>query len=258
MQIIAVTNRKGGVGKTTVAHCLGHGLAFRGKKVLGLDLDTQGNLSMWCNAAEGGPTLADVVLRTHTLAEVARPIWRSDSEPGRFDLVAGGDRLFMAEGEVGRQHALSQAYLADELADLPSGAWDVVIMDTAPSLSVFWSAAIVAASWIIVPTEPSAMGVEAIGELKIRMDQLSRLGSAALAGVVVSPYNSRTRLEREALQAITDLADGAPVWTVRRNVAIAEAFAAMEPIYTYEPRSHAATDYRAIVDQITERLENGS
>ena len=258
MKIIAVTNRKGGVGKTTVAHCLGHGIARRGKKVLALDLDTQGNLSMWCNATDGGATLADVVLRTHTLADVARPIWRADDGQGRFDLVAGGDRLYMAEGEVDRQHALSQAYLADELADLPEGAWDVVLMDTAPSLSVFWSAAIVAASWIIVPTEPSAMGVEAMGELKIRMSQLSRLGTAELAGVVVSPYNSRTRLEREALEAITELAEGSPVWTVRRNVAIAEAFAAMEPIYGYEPRSHAATDYGRIADQVVERLDSGS
>ncbi|MCG8457766.1 MAG: ParA family protein [Holophagales bacterium] len=255
MEIWTVTNRKGGVGKTTTAHALAHGLARRGRRVLALDLDTQGHLSAWCDAPPDAATLADVVTGGLTLFGAARDVWRPDEGPGLVDLVAGGDRLYLAESEIDRRHAVPQLYLSELLEGAPADAYDVAVIDTAPSLSVLWAAAIVAASAVVAPTEPSGFGVEALAELRARLDQLARLNSRiGLAGVVLTPFDGRTRLGQDAADAVREMVGEVPVWTVRRNIRITEAFGHRESIFTYAPESHGAEDYARIVEDLDGRL----
>ena len=255
METWTVTNRKGGVGKTTTAHSIAHGLAHRGRRVLALDLDTQGHLSAWCDVPDDAPTLADVVTGQTGLFNATVSAWKAEKGPGLVDVIAGGDRLYLAESEIERRHAVPQLYLSEVLDDAPPDVYDVVVIDTAPSLSVMWSAAVVAASAVIVPTEPSGFGVEALAELQTRLAQLSRLNpKVGLAGVLLTPFDGRTRLAQDAADAVADMVEGLPVWPIRRNIRVTEAFGHRESIFDYAPSSHGAEDYGAVIEALDTRL----
>lgn len=251
MKAIVVTNRKGGVGKTSTTHSLAHGLAKLGRKVLMLDLDSQGHLSVWCEAPPEAPTLAEVVSEKHALLETALTVSSDEESGGGVDLIPGGDRLFLAEGEVERRHSIPQLWLREQFELARTDAYDVVLMDCSPAVSVLWSAAIVAADFVVVPTEATGLGLEAVGELHVRLSQLAKLNSAiSILGIVVTPYDSRTNLGREAFEALQEQAGDAAVWTIRRNVKLAEAFGYRESIFQHAPGSAAAEDFQAVAEAV--------
>ena len=255
MKIIVVTNRKGGVGKTSTSHSLAHGLAHLGRRVLLLDLDSQGHLSVWCEAPPEAPTLAEVVAEKNALLETALTVYKNDETGGVVDLIPGGDRLFLAEAEVERRHSIPQLWLQEQFELARTETYDVVLMDCSPAVSVLWSAAIVAAHWVVVPTEATGLGLEAVGELHVRLAQLSKLNpNVHLWGVVVTPYDARTNLGREAFEALEEQTTGGAVWPVRRNVKLPEAFGYRESIFDHAPGSAAAEDYGKIVDALNRDL----
>lgn len=255
MRTIVVTNRKGGVGKTSTTHSLAHGLARLGRRVLMLDLDSQGHLSVWCEAPADAPTLAEVVSEKTALLEAKISVYSDEDSGGTVDLIPGGDRLFLAEGEIERRHSIPQLWLKEQFELARTETYDVILMDCSPAVSVLWSAAIVAADWVIAPTEATGLGVEAVAELHVRLAQLSKLNAAVqLWGVVVTPYDARTNLGREAFEAFQEQANGSTVWPVRRNVKLSEAFGYRESIYQHAKDSAAAEDYGAIAAAIHEDL----
>lgn len=254
MKKIVVTNRKGGVGKTSTSHSLAHGLARLGRKVLLLDLDSQGHLSVWCEAPPDAPTLAEVVSEKNALLETALPIFKHEESGGGVDLIPGGDRLFLAEGEVERRHSIPQLWLSEQFDLARTSAYDVVLMDCSPAVSVLWSAAIVAADWVVAPTEATGLGLEAVGELHVRLAQLAKLNSSVkLWGVVVTPYDSRTNLGREAFEALKEQGSGS-VWPIRRNVKLSEAFGYRESIFEHAPGSAAAEDFAQVAEAMHKDL----
>lgn len=243
-RIIAITNRKGGVGKTSTAHALGFGLAALGRRVLLIDLDTQGHLSAWSNVPTDALTLADVAKGDRALSEIVRPV--ADG----VDIIPGSDALVVAEATIQRE-GVPQTWLRRMLKTLRLERWDYVIMDSSPAIGDLWSGAIVAASDIIAPVEATGLGIEGTAELLLRIRQLEELNpSVKLLGVLPIRYDARKRIAREALEVLKDLTDDAVLPPIRENVRIAEAFGHRESIFEYDTRCAAAEDYRRLAGVI--------
>lgn len=243
-RIIAVTNRKGGVGKTSTAHSLGFGLALRDCRVLLIDLDTQGHLSTWCAVPANALTLADVAKGDRALSEVVHSV------AAGVDIIPGSDALVITEATIQRE-AVPQTWLRRILRTLRLERWDYVIMDCSPAIGYLWSGAIVAAQGVIAPVEATGLGVEGTAELLMRIHQLEELNrDVQLLGILPVRYDRRKRIAREAIDVLESLAEGRILPPIRENVRLAEAFGHRRPIFEYDPECAAAQDYRTLAEEI--------
>ena len=246
--IYAITNQKGGVGKTATAAALITGLKAKGYKVLGIDLDMQGNLSYTMGAPTGGPTILGVMLGE---APIENAIYQT----------AGGDIIPYAKGlnaaekqftETGREYILTKA-----LRDI-AGDYDYIIIDTPPSLGILTVNALTAADALIIPAQADIYSTQAILETSRAMQSVKEYCNHDLRyeGILLTRYNGRATITKEAEEHIQNIAAeiGTKVFAarIREGVAIKEAAALQENLFTYAPKSNAATDYMEFIDELLE------
>jgi len=248
--IIAIANQKGGVGKTTCAINLGGALAALGHRVLCIDLDPQGNLTVGLgvdlNTVERG--MAQVMVDPDVaLTAVVRPTRteRLDVAPTTIDLSTAEVELMTA---IGREMALRDKITAD-LAE----RYDYVLIDCPPTLGLLTLNALVAADGVIIPVQTqyySLKGVAAL--LKIIKTVQTRLNpSMRVLGLLPTFYDSRTILARDMLDSLHDLGDHQIFRTViRQSVKIGEAPTAGVPITSYDARSDAAKSFMDLAKEV--------
>ncbi|MGH8894720.1 MAG: ParA family protein [Actinomycetes bacterium] len=253
-RIIAMCNQKGGVGKTTTTINLGASLAECGRKVLLVDFDPQGSLSVGLGVnpydidksvynllMERGTSLEDVVLKTDV--------------PG-MDLLASNIDLSAAEvqlvTEVAREQVLSRA-LAPAVAD-----YDFVIIDCQPSLGLLTVNALTAAHGVIVPLECEffalrgvAMLVETIQKVQDRLNP-----ELEIDGLVATMYDARTVHNREVLARLVEAFEEKVFHTaISRTVRFPETTVAGEPITTFATSSGGAYSYRQLAREVLARCQ---
>ena len=155
--IVAVANQKGGVGKTTTSQALAAGLAGKGYKVLGIDLDPQGNFSTACGVENYNvPTVYEVMKRLATIQEATQ------HAKGGYDVVPANIMLAGAEQELsqtGKEHRLKEA-VAPVACD-----YDFIVIDTPPSLGVLTVNAFTCATDILIPTTAGIFATAGISQL---------------------------------------------------------------------------------------------
>src|SRR5438270_2531264 len=258
MRRIAITNQKGGVGKTTTAVNLAAALAEAGQRVCVLDLDPQAHATTHLGIEPDGkaPSMYDVLIDSRPLAEVRRKV-------GDRLWVAGSDiNLAAAEvelaGVVGREVILRDLLAADE------GAFDFVLMDCAPSLGVLTLNALAAAREVFIPLQPHFLALHGLGKL---LETTTLVGKRInpdlrVTGVVLCLYESSTRLAQEVqrdLEAYLERSRGSAVpWQgarvfntrIRRNIKLAECPSFGRSIFGYAPSCHGAEDYRALAQEV--------
>ena len=249
MYTIAVINQKGGVGKSTSAHAIGSGLHLRGKRVLFADLDAQRNLSGTLRAAEDtGATLFDVLTGR---AEVSAAL----TETGCGSLLPGDAALSGADmtlTSVGKEYRLREA-----LAPL-AGSYDYTVIDTPPALGILTVNALAAADGCIIPAGADIYSLQGIAALRGTIDAVKRYCNPNLEvmGILLTRYNSRTVITRDAedLTAQSAAQFGTRLYRVkiRECTAVKEAQAVRRSIFDYAPKSNAAADYNALLDEIME------
>lgn len=250
--IYAITNQKGGVGKTTTAAAIITGLHAKGYKVLGIDLDMQGNLSYTMGVPKGIPTILGVML-----GEV--PIENAIHETPDGDIIPYAKGLNAAEKqftETGREYILRKA-----LEDI-HGRYDFIIIDTPPSLGILTVNALTAAHALIIPAQADIYSTQAILETHRTMQKVKEYCNHELkyAGILLTRYNGRATITKEAEEHINGIADkmGTKVFAarIREGVAIKEAAAMRQPLQKYAPNSNAATDYTALIAELLEGENN--
>src|SRR5437870_4607989 len=258
MRRIAIINQKGGVGKTTTAVNLAAALAESGQRVCVLDLDPQAHATTHLGVEPDGksPSMYDVLIDTRPLGEVRRKV-------GERLWVAGSDiNLAAAEvelaGVVGREVILRDLLLQDE------GAFDIVLMDCAPSLGVLTLNALSAANEVFIPLQPHFLALHGMGKLFETTALVAKRINPALkvTGIMLCLFESSTKLAQEVvsdLQAYLDRSRGtnAP-WAsarifatrIRRNIKLAECPSFGQSIFGYAPKSHGAEDYAALAREV--------
>ncbi|MBC7685998.1 MAG: ParA family protein [Bdellovibrionales bacterium] len=236
---IVVSNRKGGAGKTTVSVNLAAELAALGLRVLLVDLDSQGHCAVGVGIKVGKatPTVHDVFRSVD--ARLAAAV-----QPTAFDnlALAPADPLF-EHGEGLRDEGLLKRALAE--AEIVAN-FDVVILDTPPSLDILLLNALTAANWVVVPFVPHPLASEGVKQL---MRVLFKIISGSnqqlkLAGFLPMMGNEQIRVHRSVTGDVAQQFGVARLLpAIRSDIRAAEAFAAGKPVRYYAPRSRAAEDF---------------
>lgn len=256
MRRLAVTNLKGGVGKTTTAVNLAAGLARRlaerGERVLLIDLDpqTEASASSWLGAPEGSRMFLEVLQDEGELYDLVWPT----AIPG-LDLVPGHPSLARAEAMLAGEPG-SETVLGRRVRALPP-RWTLAIFDTPPAQGWLMHSALTAATDVLVAIESGAM---AIGSL-VGLDRVIRMvrdrlnPELSLFGVLQCRADTRTRLYREVDELLRDqFGDDALQTIIRSDVRLLEAPGHRRDIFDYAPSSRAAADFRALTDEVAGRL----
>lgn len=244
---IAISNHKGGVGKTTSTLNIGAGLALEKKKVLLVDLDAQANLTQCCGLENPEKTIygafrGDYVLTPYQVKE-------------NLDIIAScldfaGIELEIG-GKMGRERILSKL-----LAPLAS-KYDYILFDCPPSLGLITVNAFCAADTVYIPLQAQFLalhGLDKLMEVMKMVKQEDLNPTIDVEGVFVTQYDKRKVLNRDISESVRDYFKE-KVFTaiIRDNVALAEAPASSQDIFTYAPESPGAKDYKDLVKEIMQR-----
>lgn len=252
MQVMAVANQKGGVGKTTSVVCLAAALAEQGERVLCVDLDPQAALTA-STLGESLNSRATVYDALWTPSKLKQAI--ASSEEG-FDVAISAPDLAGAEVELAGADA-PHARLATALKPLAkSYAW--VLIDCPPSLGLLTVNALTAARWVLVPVAAEFLALRGLAHL---MDTIGRVQgslnpSLELLGLFPTLYDGRTLHAHEVRDALEErFADALLPFVIRRTVRFREAPIVQQSILAYAPRSDGAKAYRELSKEVIRRVQ---
>ena len=246
MEIVAIVNRKGGVGKTATALALGAGLIRKGSRVLYIDLDSQTNLSYGLGAAVDGLTAMDVLTGQATAQEAIQ-------KTPQGDVIAAEEALAGAEAAItgtGKEYRLKEA--------LEGLQYDYIIIDTPAALGTLTVNALTAANSALIPVQADIDSLQGVGQLSKAIEAVKKYCNPALtiSGILITRYNGRAILSRDMQENLQEAAQQLKTrlysTPIRECISIKEAKAQQQDIYSYAPRSNAAKDYAAFIEEFTE------
>ena len=251
-RVISMCNQKGGVGKTTTTINLGAALAEYGRKVLLVDFDPQGSLSvgLGLNPHEMDLSIYNLLMeRDVRIDEVVVPtgVPGMDLLPSNIDLSAAEVQLVH---EVAREQTL-QRVLAPALTQ-----YDVILIDCQPSLGLLTVNALTASDGVIVPLECEYFALRGVALLKTTIDKVrERLNpKLEIDGVLGTMYDGRTLHSREVMERLVQAWGDTVFHTViRRTVKFSDSTVAGEPITTYASSSSGADAYRQLAKEVLAR-----
>jgi chromosome partitioning protein len=247
-RIISIANQKGGVGKTTTAVNLAASLAMSHRRVLLIDLDPQANTTSFFGIEKGTfeRSSYEIMVDNCPLSD-ARVSTCVDS----LDLIPSAMRLVGAEIEmVGMENR--ERRLKDALDD-PRLAYDFIIVDCPPSLSILTVNALVASGSVLVPVQCEYFALEGLSLLMntIEKVQQSLNPDLVIEGVLLTMFDSRLNLSRQVEAEARRVFDGKVYQTmIQRNVRLSEAPGFGKPIVIYDPSSVGAENYIALAKEV--------
>ncbi len=254
--VIAMCNQKGGVGKTTTTINLGAALAELGRRVLLVDFDPQGSLSVGLGYNPGDVDLSIYNLLMERDVDLDEVICKTnvagmDLLPSNIDLSAAEVQLVQ---EVAREQSLSRV-LSPARAE-----YDVILIDCQPSLGLLTINALTASDGVIVPLECEYFALRGVALLKDTIDKVGeRLNPRlTIVGLLGTMFDGRTLHAREVLQTLVD-GWGEDVFhtVIRRTIKFSDSTVAGEPITSYATESPGAQAYRQLAREVLARCHAG-
>ncbi|MCB1277368.1 ParA family protein [Prosthecobacter sp.] len=253
MRIVAISNQKGGVGKTTTAVNLAACLTQRGVRVLLIDLDPQANATSGLGLAQedGGSLYSALVEGTDPRLAI-----RSTRLPN-LSIIRSHQELAGCEIELA-QAGNHLARLREVLAPLrDSGHFDYAILDTPPSLGVLMTSALAAADELIVPIQCEYFGLEGLSKIVNVVQQIRECGANSnllLEGIVMTMFDSRANLSNQVVNDVRNyFAETCYQTLIPRTVRLGEAPSFGKSIIEYEPSGRGSIAYGALADEFLAR-----
>jgi chromosome partitioning protein len=255
-RVAAVCNQKGGVGKTTTTINLGAALAEQGRRVLLVDFDPQGALSVGLGIQphELDATIYNLLMERSLSASdvvIKTSVDGLDLLPSNIDLSGAEVQLVH---EVGREFVLGRV-LQPLIPD-----YDVVLIDCQPSLGLLTVNALACADGVLVPLECEYFALRGVALLMETIEKVaSRLSpKLAIDGVLATMYDSRTLHTREVLaNVVHGFGDAVFHTVISRTVRFPDSTVAGEPITQFDPSSNGASAYRELAKEVLDRWRQG-
>jgi chromosome partitioning protein len=244
-RVIAFANQKGGVAKTTTTLNLGVALKEQGFRVLGIDLDPQGNLTMsqgW-NPDEIERSMFEVLVHQLPIEEIIRPA-EIDIAVSSIDL-AGAELVLSSM--IGRERALERA-----LRPIKE-RYDYILIDTPPSLGLLTINALVACDGVIVPVQCEYLSLRGLVQLQNTMEMIRENlnPNVDIQGILATMYDRRLIHAREAVEILREnFGDLVYNTKIRKTVRFAEAPVKGQSVLSYDPTSEAAMLYRDLAKEV--------
>jgi len=264
--VFAFANQKGGVGKTTTAVNLGAFLARRGRRVLLIDLDPQGNASASLGVDRFALTASvyDALMGSVTLGQLVMPTTMEG-----LAIVPSNSMLAGAEVELAdtaeREYILRRGLWAGDAAPSDQGIvlnrslrdeFDIIFVDCPPSLGVLTVNALSAADYVLVPVQCEYLALEGLAQLMqtITLVRENLNPELLLFGLVMTMYDPRARLGAQVIQEVrTHFSNMVFDTVIPRNVRVAEAPSYGEPLVRFDPHSRGAEAYAQLANEFLAR-----
>ncbi len=247
-RIIAVSNQKGGVGKTTTSVNLAACVAEKGKRVLLVDIDPQGNASSGLGVTERSPSIYDVLLGEESAENAVRKT--------EFDnLSVLPSDMALAGAEIELVAIPERETLLRKALETVRSQFDYIFIDCPPSLSLLTLNAMTAADSVLIPIQCEYYALEGVGQLMNTLQLVKKRLNPALEieGVVLTMLDGRTNLGLQVVQEVKKYFKSRVYGSViPRNVRLSEAPSHGEPINVYNARSTGAEAYRALAAEFIE------
>jgi chromosome partitioning protein len=255
-RIVAVCNQKGGVGKTTTTINLGAALAEHGRRVLLVDFDPQGALSVGLGIQphELDRTVYNLLLERNVTAQdvmIKTCVDGMDLLPSNIDLAGAEVQLVH---EVGREFVLGRV-LQPVIPE-----YDIILIDCQPSLGLLTVNALACADGVLVPLECEYFALRGVALLMETIEKVSSRLSPKLAmdGLLATMYDPRTLHSREVLAGVVaGFGDKVFHTVISRTVRFPDATVAGEPITRFDPTSNGASAYRELAKEVLDRWRQG-
>ena len=245
MQVVAIVNHKGGVGKTTTAVNIAACWAEMGKSVLVIDLDPQGSASLSFGIDDDGSGLLQAMQRTSALPVVP-------TKAQGVDLVPAGHGLAEARQ---RFVGITANELLMRCIRNTEGTWDFVVVDCPPSLGILTMNALKASGHVVIPVEANYLAYHGLSQMIQAVNAFrSQNPVLTIRAIIPCRAQARRRIHGEFLEMMEKLLPGGVGPAVRENVSLAEAPGSGLPVVLYFPNSNGAHDYRRVAQWLLERL----
>lgn len=244
--IFAIINQKGGTGKTTTAVNLGCALAKKGKKVLLVDLDPQGNMSYWLGCGELEKSMTEVFLGEATIDEIL--VEREGLEVAPSDMSLANLEINIANFED-RESILDTA-----LAEVEG--YDFILVDCPPSLSLLTVNALTTADKVIIPLQMEVLSLQGLDQIISTVESIRNVLNEDLEveGLLPVMVDSRRKLSKEVHELISENYDVDVFKSqIRSNVRASEAPSFGQSVLSYSPKSNSAIDYMNFAKEILKR-----
>jgi chromosome partitioning protein len=253
--IIAITNQKGGVGKTTTSVNVSSALALMGKKVLLVDMDPQAHstISVTSNSGSREKSLYDIMMNKNERIE---QIIIKSNIPG---LDVAISKISMAKLEPSLLGEIDGHFRLKDVLEPVKAKYDFIFIDTPPTLGLTTLNALVAASYILIPIQSSYLCLEGTDDLLETIEKVRKIANPRLKiiGVLITLHDKRTNLARDVVDRIHKVFGDKLFETyISKSVKLEESPAYKESIFTYAPDSVGAIQYKKVAEEIIERAKN--